>query len=150
MRKFLILFSSFLFLQLASNVAFACSCSPSLFGETETQRIEAAYEKAQAVFSGKVLKIKKSKSFNELQVTFRVSETWKGATTERIVVTTESLCCSGCPYNFNVGKTYLVYAYTWEGSALGTNQCTRTKKMSEAERDLKVLGKGKAPQKAQA
>ena len=134
-------------MHLFSNTVFACSCEKVGVGTTETQLIEAAYEKAEAVFYGKVLKIRKSKLFNKLQVTFKILETWKGTTTERIIVTTEGLGFGVCPYDFDVGKTYLVYAYTWESKVLQTSHCTRTKELSEAERDLRVLGKGNAPKK---
>jgi hypothetical protein len=48
----------------------------------------------------------------------------------------------GCEYPFTEGERYLVYAYAEEGG-LQTSYCARTKKLAEADKDLKALGRGK-------
>jgi len=153
MKKFLFLLFSFVLLHFVSSVSFACSCAPPRIGETEIERIKVAHQKAKAIFSGKVLKVKVRKSsdtnpFPSVQVTFKVLETWKGVETEKVIIATEDNRYGGCGSEFKVGKTYLVYAYTSESGGLETNQCTRTNELPEEERDLKVLGKGNGPTKA--
>jgi len=156
MRKFLLLLFCLALFYCAPSEALACSCAPDILrtGETEDQRIDAARREAQAVFSGTVLKIKIRKPSQgdrnpPVEVTFKVLSVWKGIKTEKAIVLTENDFSGGCCKNFEVGKSYLVYAYDWNDiGGLGTNQCTRTKEMSDAERDLRVLGEGKAPKRA--
>jgi hypothetical protein len=47
-----------------------------------------------------------------------------------------------CGYEFKVGESYLVYAHG--SDRLNTDICTRTEKLVDAGKDLKVLGKAKA------
>jgi hypothetical protein len=145
-----ILFLSFVGLLFAPSIAFACSCSLPPIGKTETQLIKLERKKSQAVFSGKVIEIiaPKTASGEEAwvaEVRFKVMQTWKGVTTETVSVFTANICCI-CDYNFDVGERYLVYAYSADDN-LATSICRRTKLLSEAGEDLKVLGKSKVPKR---
>ena len=135
---------SFVALLFAPSIAFACSCSLPPIGKTEKQLIKLERKKSQAVFVGEVTEIiaPKTTSGEEAwtaEVRFKVLQTWKGITTETVKVFTANRCCI-CGYEFAVGERYLVYAYS-SNKDLGTSFCTRTKTLSEASKDLKVLGK---------
>ena len=139
---------SFVALLFAPGIGFACSCSLPPMGKTEKQLIKLERKKSQAVFVGEVTEIiaPKTASGEEAwtaEVRFKVLQTWKGITTETVSVFTANRCCI-CGYKFEVGERYLIYAYSSDKN-LGTNFCTRTKTLSEANADLKVLGKNKVP-----
>jgi hypothetical protein len=54
--------------------------------------------------------------------------------------------CCACDYTFDVGKSYIVYAYlNTETNRFGTSICLRTKPLEDAAEDLKYLGQGKKP-----
>ena len=163
MRKFLLLLFCTALLHCVSSEARACTCSVEVMfpGETEAQRIERdkrrikdALSEARAVFSGKILKIKRgiptdADAAPPVQVTFKVSKVWKNVKTEKVIVMTDRDIYGMCGMPFEVGESYLVYACEWkEADGLGTGQCTRTIEMSLAEDDLKVSGEGKALKRA--
>jgi hypothetical protein len=139
---------SFVGLLFVPNIAFACSCSLPPIGKTEKQHIKLARKKSQAVFVGEVTEIiaPKTASGEEAwtaEVRFKVLQTWKGVTTETVSIFTANRCCI-CGYKFSVGERYLVYAYS-SNKDLATSFCTRIKLFSEADADLKVLGKNNVP-----
>jgi hypothetical protein len=71
--------------------------------------------------------------------------TWKAAEGKEVVLYTAN-DSAACGYNFEKGKSYLVYAHSQkrgEEKVLGTNICTRTALLSDAKEDLKELGEGK-------
>jgi hypothetical protein len=70
-----------------------------------------------------------------------VDRIWKGAHCGTVTVQTAS-DSAACGYSFEVGRTYLVYAFKEGG--LSTNICTRTRVIEEASEDLAALG---APEK---
>lgn len=86
------------------------------------------------------------------RVTFRVSETWKGTNTDRLIVYTNQ-GGGDCGYHFTQGSSYLVYAYSMPSpiqsqsnfTVLATSICTRTRDQSRAAEDLRVLGVGQQP-----
>jgi hypothetical protein len=49
-----------------------------------------------------------------------------------------------CGYNFEVGKSYLVYAGTFDGK-LNVSLCSRTALIDQAGEDLQALGLGATP-----
>ena len=74
------------------------------------------------------------------KVTFDVSDVWKGVSEEPVAVYGQGPEAS-CGIDFERGESYLVYAYRSSGDgALETNLCDATKPLTEAERDLGVLG----------
>lgn len=124
-----------------SSPAFACSC-------TEPPPPAEAFEKADAVFSGKVVEIKKEisnqmSSAQRIPVKFDVQKVWKGPAEKTITIST-ALSSASCGYEFEYGKTYLVYAYGDE--SLQTSLCTRTKLFADAYEDLLALGAGNSIQ----
>jgi hypothetical protein len=53
-----------------------------------------------------------------------------------------------CDYTFHKGETYLIFATqfnTKKENEYRTSDCLRTRKLSIADDDLKILGKGKKP-----
>ncbi len=142
--KLSLCFSALCLLLFFASESFACSCSPNFndSGKSEQQIVKENRENAQAVFSGKVTKIilsdaPKGKEPFSAEVHFKVIKSWKGITTEEAIVHTAHICCI-CGFPFKVGKEYLVYAYGEKG--LGTDICTRTRRLQYASEDVKFLG----------
>lgn len=137
------LFGVFAFTLLTNADVFACSCLP--FGdETVTQQVSRAKKDAQAVFSGKVLEIIKKPESSSVVVKFRAEKSWKGNVSRRVSISTGADSAL-CGFNFEVGKSYLIYAQGADAKDLQTNICTRTSGLTNAKADLKALGKGVVP-----
>lgn len=126
----------------APQPAYACTCAgPATPAKGLAQ--------ADAVFAGKVTAIKASTMYRftssreMLQVTFTVSDVWKGNLHRK---TTLSTAPSGeaCGYEFALGRDYLVYA-SESRDGLSTGLCTRTRTLSSAAGDLSVLGTAATP-----
>jgi len=103
---------------------------------------EAASSRAAAVFEGQVISIGEANE-GPSRITFNVVRTWKGADAERVVVAAHPMQ-SLCGVDFEVGRSYLVYAVEQEG-ALTTGLCERTRRIEDAEEDLLFLGAGVTP-----
>src|SRR5215204_1390288 len=139
--------------------ALACTCAS--FG-TET-----ALGRADAVFSGKVIKVRyldgpgqESRDVeSRFVVTFEVGRTWKGVKGREFILHTfdNSVTCHG--YYFREGEEYIVFAYKNRAKevrmfephklpeeSFGVSLCGGTKPLSEARKDLEVLGEGDIPQ----
>lgn len=148
---FLAVAAAVLSIVLADPVS-ACSCIPPAAPAK-------ALEQADAVFSGKVLKIKREKSvykkdtgvqpgpvgglFASVEAVFEVDKTWKGTDKKTVSVFTASNSAA-CGFDFQTGRSYLVYASRDDRQRLITTLCTRTKSLSAAGEDLKEIGPGKA------
>lgn len=126
----------------APRPAHACSCAaPAAPAQ--------ALGRADAVFAGKVTAIE-TPLLNRItgsgdihQVTFAVSEVWKGEVPQEITLSTAA-SSAACGYEFASGSEYLVYAgETRDG--LSTGLCSRTQPLSAATEDLDALGAGAAP-----
>ncbi|MBS4192464.1 hypothetical protein KHA94_20110 [Bacillus sp. FJAT-49705] len=121
----------------------ACSCA-------ELPSVEDEFERSQAVFSGKVLKVsekRSSKGYSPKLVLFEVTNTWKGVKQSQIYITTGQ-DDGDCGISFIEGIEYLVYANEsdmYGEMALVTGICDRTAKVASAQEDLKILGKGSPP-----
>lgn len=121
----------------------ACSC-------TELPSIEEEFDRSQAVFSGKVIRISENESMKDYKtksVLFEVTNTWKGVKQSQIIIRTGQ-GGGDCGINFIEGVDYLVYAYEsdmYGAKELVTNICDRTNKLSASQEDLQVLGKGTPP-----
>lgn len=83
---------------------------------------------------------------------------WKGGSADKTVLHTSFTkysdggeSATSCEYDFRVGESYLVYAYSNAGPIKGlvTSPCTRTAKLGEAGADLEELGAGRSPEKKQ-
>jgi hypothetical protein len=134
---------------------------------------EYAVEKSKAVFSGEVVgfeyrkdipnqfmdeKVKESGKvieYETLVVKVRVNQWWKGKPpTEVYLLTVSTRNADGtsthnsCDYTFHKGETYLIFATqfnTKKENEYRTGSCSRTRKLSVADDDLKILGEGKKP-----
>ena len=122
-----------------TDAGHACTCAP-------VQSAAQELERATAVFSGKVVEIKRHKRpegiFAGVEVVFRVEKTWKGVEGGTVRVFTSSHSAA-CGYGFRKGRTYLVYAYGDAKGGLSTGICSRTKRLKDAREDLGELGAGK-------
>lgn len=141
-----------LLLLLVPSIGFACSCDLPPMNKTAKQLVELEHKESTAVFVGEVIEIIVPETPpgglpRPAEVKFKVQKQWKGVAGDEIKVFTATICCM-CGYNFEVGVSYLVYAYGTEG--LWTNTCTRTTPLGDAEKDLKVLGKAKSSKNGKA
>jgi hypothetical protein len=83
----------------------------------------------------------------EAQAQFTVLEAFRGVSSRTIQVNTTEGCCM-CGYHFEVGETYLVFAYEHEGK-LAASSCSSTQPLANATALLRQLrsirdGNGKA------
>ncbi|MET3507177.1 hypothetical protein [Halalkalibacter oceani] len=124
--------------------ASACSC-------LENAGVEEALERAEAVFSGKVLDVKEQKGadgYLAKAVHFSVDRAWKGVDQTEVIIAT-GLGGGDCGIDFVVGEEYLVYANqsSWHAdiSPLEAIICSRTAHLDAAEEDLRQLGEGTQP-----
>ena len=133
------------FLLLNSDISFACTCAGP-------QPVAQSLAQATAVFSGKVVEIKRVKRESKpgreidwlnVEVVFAVNTVWKGIDHRVISVFTSSQS-TACGYGFKDGRTYLVYAHGETQENLSTSICTRTKRLKDARGELKELGAGKS------
>lgn len=121
--------------------AYACSC---LVGTREKE-----FEVAAAVFEGQVTSVAprpevRGSSGKITEATLKVVQAWKGIQTQQTTVLTPA-SASECGMSFEVGKSYLIYAKALEGSNLGVTTCSRTRKISEAQGDIRAMGMGSVP-----
>jgi hypothetical protein len=82
-------------------------------------------------------------SADPIQITFSISDVWKGQVSETFVLTTPRDSAS-CGYSFTLGADYLVYAYEGE-NGLETNLCSRTTRLAADLEDLTTLGESTVP-----
>jgi len=115
---------------LSIGSAFGCACVP-----LGTPQEELA--KSDAVFLGKVTKVD---TFQEqvAGATFDVKKNWKGISSDTVWVST--LPATDCNYEFELNKSYVVYAYGKD--SLSVSACTRTSLLTYASEDLAALGQG--------
>lgn len=132
-------------LLLSSTAVLACSCELPKQGETVKQAVKRAHQNSNAVFAGEVVEVITNPKVFYLKVRFKVERSWKNARTEELTIRTGRSIGGDCGYRFEVGEHYLVYAYGSEREMLETNICQRTRKLADAEEDLKLLGKSITP-----
>lgn len=120
--------------------SYAWSCELPLAKDSVKKQVKEAKKKSQAVFTGEVLEITEPSDKNFLLVKIRVESNWKGAEGNEIVIVTGK-GDGDCGYSFTIGQKYLIYAYQTGNSQLSTNICQRTALLSEAEKDIAILGK---------
>lgn len=118
------------------SLAWACKCKQP--PDTKT-----ALAGSPAVFVGKVTRVDEAGE-HEYAVTFEVDQSWKGVTAKEVVVRTAKQSAT-CGYNFEMGKSYLVYCTASTEKELRTGICTRTRNLIEAKEDLADLGPGQKP-----
>jgi len=106
-------------------------------------QISGALKADDPVFIGRITGI--VESGGDREVTFRVSEFWSSNIPETFVVLTAALT-SSCRYPFQEGNSYLIFSRYWEGKPRA-GLCLITRELGKASNELKILGKGKIPQK---
>jgi hypothetical protein len=139
---------------LKTSSASACSCGP------QTGTPEDWLAEASAVFSGTVNAINPASRVCEgdpanpancyyapstsqyppvVEVLVDVDKSWKGAGSQAVVYTNN--IGATCGYPFEIGTSYLVYAYSYgySDASLQTSICTPTKLLSDANEDLSAL-----------
>lgn len=142
---------------------FSLLCSTTVFACDKAQlKPKDAFNEADIIFHGKIENLRyldnleKSKTESRIIVTFKVFESWKGAVDKTITIHTthNKYSCNG--FVFKTSEEYLVYSRYNKRSAnflaklfapgkptLGIKVYGGTKLISDAEDDLKILGKGK-------
>jgi hypothetical protein len=132
-----------LLLPIAAKPARACKCvSPEARKSVERQILEAR-KQSKAVFVGKVREIITPAEPSSVSVILQVQTGWKGIKSEAITILTGRE--GSCGYPFQLGESYLVYAYQSSITHLGTSTCGRTQPFQTDIIDLKFLGKPKFP-----
>ena len=129
-------------LTLARAEVYACTCAVPDPGLPLKRQVRMALNESRAVFSGRVIEVKEDPQAASVVVRLRVERFWKGSPPGEVSVVT-GLGGGDCGYRFEVGQSYLVYAHASGGGGLGTNICQRTARLSEASKDLRVLGRGR-------
>jgi hypothetical protein len=123
----------------AWNTALACRCRPP-----GPPKDEAA--KSDAVFIAKITRVDEPGEFDR-SVELEVVSIYKGEVEKKLTLYT-GRDSAGCGYEFEKGKSYIIYAQKSQRGADGeekvlyTNTCTRTKPLDEAKEDIEGLGKG--------
>lgn len=167
MRKLLI--SLVFVLGVSVPAVVACGC-PDMPGISFADKIKGAVKNADAVFLGKVdrfewvvgvpnvlIEMERENipglTWESKTVVFKPDRLWKGSADPDIVVATDSArrsdgisTVSSCDYQFEEGKTYLVFAHQ-EGWYLKTGACSLTRREDQIKEILPVLGPGKKPVK---
>jgi hypothetical protein len=98
--------------------AYACSCGAFMGSPQELAKREL--EESRAVFSGEVQDITKWNHEGSQTITFRTIDVWKGPHRDNLKVTQGNLC----PYTFEEGQEYLIYAD--QGLSVWPLQCQAT------------------------
>lgn len=152
---------------LAASEVFACGCGGSS-DVSFSDAVNTAVNGSAMVFAGKVVGFEYRKGIpNEYMqsrreelgtdfewetkvVKFKAERWWTGEPATEVFLTTAETknsdgtgSGSGCDYRFQLGETYLVYAYR-KGNELRTHSCSRTSLLSNTK-DLQILGEGKEP-----
>lgn len=138
MKKFLII-TSFLFVMFYAEKTYACSCIPADPEKTLEQQVGEAYKNSSAVFSAKVLSISENSAKYSKIVKLKLTKSWKGKLSKSFTITT-AMDSAMCGYNFEIGKTYLIYAYGKNAKNLSTNLCSRTAQIA-VTKDVAALDK---------
>lgn len=127
------------FITVSSLNASACDCMPATFNH--------ALSGSDAVFSGKAVKVRylddaKKVAEPRITVTFDVYQAWKGPAQKEITLNTvyNTWTCKG--FSFQENGEYLVFAHKQKDETLDVARCTRTRPLSLAQEDLKILGPG--------
>ena len=105
--------------------ALACTCAPP-------RPVDQAVAKSTRVFAGIVTDIASTDGYTQ-QVTFKVTEHFKGRETDVLVVENHAFGAT-CGVPFAIDVTYIVYAEGDDGK-LRTSSCTRTTVATDAELD---------------
>lgn len=115
---------------------------------------QAAWNKADAVFVGKVVAVDSSPfgAINTLisgtgqqLVLFNITSVWKGPVRSQAIVNVATKVCNVSIHHFYKDEAFLVFAHNGALGRLEAPTYSRTQGLAQATEDLKVLGQGKAP-----
>jgi hypothetical protein len=109
----------------------AYACSGMGFMGTPQEHVKQELEESRAVFSGEVQDITKWNHEGYQTVTLRTIDVWKGPHRDTLEVTQGNLC----PYTFEEGQEYLVYA----DQGLSVNLFSGTTPLSDASEEVQAL-----------
>lgn len=116
----------------AVSPARACSCA-------QAPPPAEAFLQADAVLLGKVTSIQEGPGPRYITAKIRVIQAWKGQKGFTAKILTTSDRGAMCGFNFQSGKTYLIYAYKNPEGQLETNNCTRSVLQEGAREDFAFL-----------
>lgn len=111
---------------------------------------DEAYERATAVFAGRVSTITRlygprgrlgAEGVPYDEVKFEVEQSWKLIDRREITIVSQNIYPGTCG-NFSTGETYLVYADRLN-DVFFVSALSRTNRLADAEQDLKVLGEAR-------
>jgi hypothetical protein len=140
MKHLLIWIGAFVFVSLMPVAAQACSC---LFSSAPCQ----TYWNTPAVFTGMVMEVEDIRIpvggdmdvfMRKKRIHFSVKESFRGNVSGIVEIATGS-GGGDCGYNFEQGKSYIVYAGKNDAGELTTGICTRTRPIEEAKADLDYI-----------
>jgi hypothetical protein len=105
-----------------------------------------SYWNTPAVFSGRVLDIQSKQAQSDIGqftyerklVKFAVEDAFRGVQASTVEVLTGQ-GGGDCGYNFEQGRSYLVYAHKNETGEMSTGICTRTRPIEKAAEDLEFI-----------
>lgn len=123
MKKYLLLLA-FVFIFFSAEKVFACSCLARDESNLVGQTVSENFRQATAIFTGRVLQVNRKNNQPNVTVKLAVQKRWKGKISNEIKIVTAA-DSAACGFNFEVGKTYLVYASETDGK-LSTDICSRT------------------------
>ena len=109
----------------------AYACSGMGFMGTPQEHVKQELEESRAVFSGEVQDITKWNHEGYQTVTLRTIDVWKGPHRDTLEVTQGNLC----PYTFEEGQEYRVYA----DQGLSVNLFSGTTLLSDASEEVQAL-----------
>ena len=114
----------------------AYACSGMGFMGTPQEHVKQELEESRAVFSGEVQDITKWNNEGFQTITLRTIDVWKGPHRDTLEVNSGNMC----PYSFEEGREYLVYAEGGSGEdGFGVSTCGNTMPLSEASEDVQAL-----------
>jgi hypothetical protein len=137
LQVFVLIAVSIIGLMFVPTTIHACSCAESASAQAELQQ-------QTAVFSGKVIAVKKPfkllirSSADPVNVTFLVDRVWKGDVGKKVSLIT-AMSGPSCGIDFDENQEYLVYAHG-DMADLKASLCSRTQVFLTSGKDIEALG----------
>ena len=115
----------------------SCTCQPY---DDLKQAVQGAWDRADAIFSGRVLEHRPSPEAPDVRVrtTFAVTRRWKGAAGDTMHLK-GAASSAECGCQFLVGREYLVFAYRSSDGSYTTNICTYTRNLENASEIISIV-----------
>ena len=100
---------------------------------------QTAFNQAKAIFAGEVLSVEKNSDTKTFE--FMIEKSWKGENKRKIKINVYET--PRYQAFFKKGEKYLIFADADEDGNFSVRRCSRSKAISEASEDLKLLGGAK-------